>query len=244
MPAVPRRNRRVKAASAPDRPLATRLKLRQLALIVAIAERRSLRQAANDVAITQPAATKLLRDLEDAVGLTLFTRHAWGMAPTAYGEALVRHARGAAHRSRRSRQRVVGARGRCERLPSHRRRDRGGPRPARSGDSPDPAGTSGREAVRAREHERSDDGRAAAGNARCGGVPAAGRCRRFGLRSDGTRGRAAADRRASRPSVGQAAIGPVRSSRGFDLDHADAGQPAASRRRRNAAERPGCDRRR
>jgi DNA-binding transcriptional LysR family regulator len=95
MPSVPRGNRRVKPASAtPDRPLATRLKLRQLALIVAIAERRSLRQAANDVAITQPAATKLLRDLEGAVGLTLFTRHAWGMAPTAYGEALVRHARG------------------------------------------------------------------------------------------------------------------------------------------------------
>lgn len=77
-----------------ERPLATRLKLRQLALIVALAERRSLRQAASDVAITQPAATKLLRDLEDAVGLPLFTRHAWGMAPTVYGEALVRHARG------------------------------------------------------------------------------------------------------------------------------------------------------
>jgi DNA-binding transcriptional LysR family regulator len=74
-------------------PLATRLKLRQLALIVALAERHSLRRAASDVAITQPAATKLLRDLEDAVGVTLFTRHAWGMAPTPYGEALVRHAR-------------------------------------------------------------------------------------------------------------------------------------------------------
>lgn len=77
-----------------ERPLTTRLKLRQLALIVALAERRSLRQAASDVAITQPAATKLLRDLEDAVGLPLFTRHPWGMAPTAYGDALVRHARG------------------------------------------------------------------------------------------------------------------------------------------------------
>lgn len=77
-----------------ERPLATRVKLRQLALIVALAERRSLRQAAGDIAVTQPAATKLLRDLEDAVGLPLFTRHAWGMAPTRYGEALVRHARG------------------------------------------------------------------------------------------------------------------------------------------------------
>lgn len=76
-------------------PLVSRLKLRQLALAVALAERRSLRKAASDVAITQPAATKLLRDLEAAVGLPLFTRHAWGMAPTAYGETLVRYARSA-----------------------------------------------------------------------------------------------------------------------------------------------------
>lgn len=76
------------------RTLATRLKLRQLALVVALAQRRSLRQAASDVAITQPAATKLLRDLEDAIGLPLFTRHAWGMAPTPYGEALIRYASG------------------------------------------------------------------------------------------------------------------------------------------------------
>ena len=74
--------------------LASRLKLRQLALVVALVERRSLRQAAADVAMTQPAATKLLRDLEDAVAVPLFTRHAWGMTPTRYGEALVRHARG------------------------------------------------------------------------------------------------------------------------------------------------------
>jgi len=92
MPSAQRPTRR-STEPRPERPLATRLKLRQLALIVALAERRSLRQAASAVAITQPAATKLLRDLEDAVGLTLFTRHAWGMAPTVYGEALVRHAR-------------------------------------------------------------------------------------------------------------------------------------------------------
>jgi DNA-binding transcriptional LysR family regulator len=74
-------------------PLAARVKLRQLALVVALAERRSLRQAASDIAMTQPAATKLLRDLEAALSLPLFTRHRWGMEPTRYGEALVRHAR-------------------------------------------------------------------------------------------------------------------------------------------------------
>ena len=81
------------ARAKSSEPLVTRLKLRQLALVVALAERRSLRQAASDVAITQPAATKLLRDLEASVGLPLFTRHAWGMAPTTYGDAFVRHAR-------------------------------------------------------------------------------------------------------------------------------------------------------
>ena len=76
------------------RPLLARLKWRQLALVVALDERRSLRQAAADLAMTQPAATKLLRDLEDAVGHPLFARHPWGMSPTPYGTTLVRYARG------------------------------------------------------------------------------------------------------------------------------------------------------
>lgn len=75
------------------RPLVSRLKWRQLALVVALAERRSLRRAAADLAMTQPAATKLLRDAEAAFGHPLFVRHAWGMEATRYGEALVRHAR-------------------------------------------------------------------------------------------------------------------------------------------------------
>lgn len=79
--------------SADLRPLASRLKWRQLSLVIALAERRSLRQAASDLAMTQPAATKLLHDLEDALGHPLFTRHAWGMAATPYGETLVRCAR-------------------------------------------------------------------------------------------------------------------------------------------------------
>lgn len=71
-----------------------RLRARHLALAVALDTHRSLRRAAAEIALTQPAATKLLRDLEDALGAPLFERHAWGMSPTAYGETLVRHARG------------------------------------------------------------------------------------------------------------------------------------------------------
>src|SRR6476646_2317722 len=68
-------------------PLLGRLKLRQLALVVAIDTHRSLRKAAEAVAVTQPAATRLLHDLEAALGVPLFVRHAWGMEPTGYGDA-------------------------------------------------------------------------------------------------------------------------------------------------------------
>jgi DNA-binding transcriptional LysR family regulator len=71
-----------------------RVRARHLALVVALDTHRSLRRAAAEIALTQPAATKLLRDLEDAMGAQLFERHPWGMTPTPYGGTLVRHARG------------------------------------------------------------------------------------------------------------------------------------------------------
>jgi len=80
--------------AAVDRRLLGRVRARHLALVVALDAHRSLRRAAAEIAITQPAATKLLHDLEDALGARLFDRHAWGMSPTPYGETLVRHARG------------------------------------------------------------------------------------------------------------------------------------------------------
>ena len=74
-------------------PLLGRLKLRQLALVVAIDTHRSLRKAAEAVAVTQPAATRLLHELEAALGVPLFVRHSWGMEPTGYGDAFTRYAR-------------------------------------------------------------------------------------------------------------------------------------------------------
>jgi DNA-binding transcriptional LysR family regulator len=83
----------IMAADDDLRPLIGRLKLRQMALLVALDLHRSLRRAAEAIAVTQPAATRLLRDLEQAFGAALFARHAWGMEPTAAGEALTRYAR-------------------------------------------------------------------------------------------------------------------------------------------------------
>lgn len=69
-----------------------RLRLRQLSLAVAVEELGSLRKAADRIGISQPAATKMLAELEAALGLPLFERGRRGMVPTIYGRALNRHA--------------------------------------------------------------------------------------------------------------------------------------------------------
>lgn len=71
----------------------SRLKTRQIALLVSLDRHRSVLKAAEEVAMTQPAASKLLREFEEALDVKLFERHARGIAPTWCGEILVRHAR-------------------------------------------------------------------------------------------------------------------------------------------------------
>jgi DNA-binding transcriptional LysR family regulator len=70
-----------------------RLKTRQLLLIVALAEEGNIHRAAQVLNMTQPAASKLLKDLEDVLEVPLFDRLPRGMRPTWYGETLIRHAR-------------------------------------------------------------------------------------------------------------------------------------------------------
>ena len=70
-----------------------RLKTRQLLLLVALAEEGNIHRASEVLNMTQPAASKLLKDLEDVLGVSLFDRLPRGMRPTAYGEAMIRHAR-------------------------------------------------------------------------------------------------------------------------------------------------------
>lgn len=71
--------------------ISTRLKLKQLRLLVAIAEHNSILHAAQDICISQPAATKLLKDLESDFNVCLFNRTNRGVVPTQFGEALVKH---------------------------------------------------------------------------------------------------------------------------------------------------------
>lgn len=70
-----------------------RLKLRQLLLVSALGESGNLRRAAAQLAMTQPTATKLLRELEHSMGVKLFERSRRGMAATLCGQSMVRHAR-------------------------------------------------------------------------------------------------------------------------------------------------------
>lgn len=69
------------------------LKTRQLMLLVAIDEQGSVHRAAQALHMTQPAASKLLKGLEDLLGVPLFERLPRAMRPTWYGESMIRHAR-------------------------------------------------------------------------------------------------------------------------------------------------------
>ncbi|MBN8260691.1 MAG: LysR family transcriptional regulator [Xanthomonadales bacterium] len=74
---------------------ATRLKTRHLLLMVHLYEQRSILRAAEAANMTQPAASKLLAEMEHLLGVPLFERHARGVEPTWYGQVLIRRARAA-----------------------------------------------------------------------------------------------------------------------------------------------------
>ncbi|ALN90800.1 MULTISPECIES: LysR substrate-binding domain-containing protein [Lysobacter] len=74
---------------------ASRLKTRHLQLLLHLYEHRSVVRAADAADMTQPAASKLLSEMEHILGVPLFERHARGVEPTWYGQALIRRARSA-----------------------------------------------------------------------------------------------------------------------------------------------------
>lgn len=70
-----------------------RLRLRNLKMLLSLAQTRNISHTAAALNITQPGLSKWLKDLEDDLGLPLFERHARGLRPTSYGLALIEHAR-------------------------------------------------------------------------------------------------------------------------------------------------------
>lgn len=78
-----------------SRPDMTRLKTRHLSLLLHLREHGSVLRAAEAANMTQPAASKMLAEMEDLLGVPLFERHARGVKPTWYGQVLIRRARSA-----------------------------------------------------------------------------------------------------------------------------------------------------
>jgi DNA-binding transcriptional LysR family regulator len=73
--------------------LGRRLKLKDLHMLEAIARLGSMARAAEDLAISQPAISKAIGDLELSLGISLLDRNARGVALTESGRVLERRSR-------------------------------------------------------------------------------------------------------------------------------------------------------
>lgn len=82
------------------------MNLRQLRTFALIAEQGSIRAAARALSVTQPAATRSLRELEQSVGVELVRRSVKGVELTTYGEALYKRAIVILQETRRAREEI------------------------------------------------------------------------------------------------------------------------------------------
>jgi len=67
-----------------------RPKLRQLEILLAVADTGSMAKAATRLAISQPAISRAVADAEHTIGVSLFERSTQGVNPTQYGHALLK----------------------------------------------------------------------------------------------------------------------------------------------------------
>lgn len=72
--------------------LQNRLRLKHFSLLRTLGDCRNLHLAAEELNMTQPSATKLLKDVESLLGLPLFLRHSRGLLPTPLGEEVIAYA--------------------------------------------------------------------------------------------------------------------------------------------------------
>lgn len=75
-----------------DEGILQRLKLRELRVLLTVAQCGSMGQAATKMAVSQPAVSKAISEMEHTLGVPLLERSAQGVVPTLYGEALLRWA--------------------------------------------------------------------------------------------------------------------------------------------------------
>ena len=67
-----------------------RIRLRDLHIVLAVAERGSMAKAATHLAISHPVVSKTISDLEHTLGVRLFDRSSQGVELTTYGQALLK----------------------------------------------------------------------------------------------------------------------------------------------------------
>ena len=67
-----------------------RLKLRQLDVLIAVAQSGNMAKAAEHLSISQPVVSKAIADMEHALGVRLLDRSQRGVEPTPYGRALIK----------------------------------------------------------------------------------------------------------------------------------------------------------
>ncbi|MGZ3181399.1 MAG: LysR substrate-binding domain-containing protein [Telluria sp.] len=79
-------------SSPSDRFIRSHLKTRHLVLLVELGRHASILHAAEAAGLTQPGASKLIGELEHALGVPLFERLPRGVVPTWYGKVLIRRA--------------------------------------------------------------------------------------------------------------------------------------------------------
>jgi DNA-binding transcriptional LysR family regulator len=75
-----------------DERILRRLKLRDLRVFLAVAETGSMGKTAAQLAMSQPAVSKAIGEIEHTVGVQLLNRTAQGVEPTLYGRALAKWA--------------------------------------------------------------------------------------------------------------------------------------------------------
>jgi DNA-binding transcriptional LysR family regulator len=67
-----------------------RVKLRDLHIVLAVADAGSMTRAAEDLAVSYPVVSKTISELELNLGVSLFDRSISGVEPTHYGRALLK----------------------------------------------------------------------------------------------------------------------------------------------------------
>jgi len=90
-----------------DRALRSNIKLRHLQLVVALDEFRHLGRTAEFLSVSQPAVSRMLAEVENMLGLSLFDRSTRGSEPTASGRAIVHFARSVLAEYERTRDEIA-----------------------------------------------------------------------------------------------------------------------------------------